>query len=271
MLPLDSKKWDELGGTYGATSAHRKIAEFVDFLDSNPAESEIQKRYREFEIEIYDELSHQQTTWTSAIAAVPHLLEIAKRVPDDCRCELWEALGIMHADSAGFIVEGEINDNQMPDVNQLTQWYDEAIARAKVDTVNFANQKVVSESSQFQLYCAIANFHDELHVYYAFRAAGCIEFECALCKTEFEGELEENGVDFVFANSKKLERKTYRMAPSLDLMSAVQRVGQKKFKRIATIAKTNEQHAIANWLKKRLGDFSCPACDENSWAVEYEG
>ena len=166
----------------------------------------------------------------------------------------------MHADDAGWI-----------DDEQLVQWYDVAVAKAAIDTVDFANQNALSDDNQFHVYCAIANFHEELYVYYAFRARDFIQFECARCEIEFEGELDHEGFEFHFEKSEKpwAEREKYRLIPSNDILSAIKRVGQKRFSRIATLATDNNHLAIVRWLEKRLGDFQCPACDKPSWAIEF--
>ena len=261
MLPLDSEKWGELTGTYGRTGAHLMIKEFVDFLDTDPSETEITEKFSEFGHKIYDELSHQQNTWTGTTAAMPHLLAIAKRLPSDCRCTLWADLGLMNIDSAGYI-----------DDDQLVSWYDAAIEQAAVDSVAFAKNRTLSDESQFHLYWAIANFRYEDYLHYAFRAHEYMtQFECVHCESEFEAELIEQGEVFAFVNSDKLlsEQKTCRIVPCSDILKASRREGQRHFSLIASIAVENNHQAIAGWLAKRLGDFQCPVCEKDSWAVEY--
>ena len=260
MLPIDSKRWNQLQGTYGSTTAHKQIRDFVNFLDDNPPGPELDKHYREFEDRIYDELSHQQSTWSATTAAMPHLLDIAKRLPVEFRCQLLESCGIMHFDGAGLAKDVE-----------LVGWYDEAINQAALDAIAFADSSNLKESEQFQLYCAIATFNErsfdeQALVFYAFRDYDDMDFECAHCNTKFLGTLTHNGCECVFKNSGQ-QAGVFLITPSANLSAAVARDGQTMYTLIAQLAIKNCHNAIVRWLEKRLGDFDCPHCTARSWAV----
>ena len=255
MLPIDSTRWNQLQGSYGSTTANKQIRDFERFLDVNPPDSELHKQYHQFENRIYDELSHQQSTWSATNAAIPHLLDIAKRLPVGCRCHLLESCAIMHFDGAGSATRDL----------ELVRWYDEAINQAAIDAIAFAHSNNLNESEQFQLYCAIATFNEKSWVFYAFRDYDQMDFECAHCNTEFVGTLTDNGCECVFKNRGQ-QTGAFLIKPSADLSAAVSRDGQTSYALIARLAIENCHNAIVRWLEKRLGDFDCPHCKARSWA-----
>lgn len=243
-------------GTSGATDAHVQIAKFVSFLDEHPDDELIRREYPDFQCEIYDELSHQQTTWTASTAAMPHLLQIAARLPTDCRCDLWNSCSIMHSDCAGDRTDDE----------ELVSWYQQAIEQARLDTLEFANSNQVDHNAQFELMSAIANFHGETYLYYALREVDYMTFECAHCSEEFEGELDDKAGEFRFGKNN-----VHRIVPAEDVRNSIVRSGQKMFELIVSACIRGNHQAVLDWLAKRLGSFECPNCKRQSWPIEYGG
>lgn len=256
MLPLDSERWERLKGPVGNTNVHHTIKAFLIILDSNLPIKELDKKADDLTTDAFEELDHQQTTYPSTAAAVPHLLAIASRLPNRSRCRLWEACGIMHSDSAGYVRQED-----------LSKWYDDSIDKVIPEITQFVIETELTSNEQYQAFSALANFLDELYVYYAFRSFDWIEFECVHCCTEFEGELEDGrficarvGADSVAAKFQLEE---------VDVQQAITRPGFERYRHIVDPAMQGQQTAVLDWLSNRLGTFHCPKCDAESWPIEY--
>ena len=88
-LPLDDTRWSTLWTRYGsATDVPKQIADVL----SHPEDTE------QFD-KLTDVLYSDGTTWSSGFAAVPYIIEIARRLPPAQRLRQLTAMGFIVADA----------------------------------------------------------------------------------------------------------------------------------------------------------------------------
>ena len=255
MLPLDSPRWKNLDGSYGATKAHETIKKFLQFLDSNPTERELSIKFSDFEATIFDELFHQQNTWTATSAAMPYLLNIAKLLGTDDRGRLLYSCGIFHLEI------------QYPQENDLAEWYDQAISNAIDATIEFVQNEPLTSQQQFDFLGAIAFLDGELYVYYALREWEYFDTACLWCEKPVTGfwnedhyvmfREDEGDVDF---NTGQVTGKTNPVIPCEDIRAASKLEKHQRYRLIAQVAWAGKHESFVKWLHQFLGTYPCPHC-----------
>ncbi|MCA9198153.1 MAG: hypothetical protein KDA87_11465 [Planctomycetales bacterium] len=252
MLDLNSKRWAEF-----ASTVNLKMASFLRFLDTNPTENLIRERFDDF-ISIYDDLTHQQTTWIDATASMPHLLMIASRLPLEIRCEFWRYCGYLHRDGAW----------QSPD-HELNAAYSDSVKSAKMEMLSCANECPLTPDSEFSVAFALSAMSDNDFATEFVDYDTIFEFECAHCHTQFEGEQADMKIVF----GKKLssvatpKEMPYFIVPPADVTNFELRVGQENLAWLCQLIESTRLPYVKRWLSGRLGDFQCPNCGNQSWAV----
>ena len=78
MLPLDDEHWSELTHAYGEAS---DIPPQLARLKADPGRAD--ETFRQ--LDLWGALDHQNSVFTATFAAVPHLVDAAKRLPPEKR------------------------------------------------------------------------------------------------------------------------------------------------------------------------------------------
>ena len=124
-LPLDSPEWNRLEHAYGSCESTLKLlkqlkafaedcSNDLSIADSDKAETLRTAMLDEFGSNLF----HQQSTYDATIAAVPHFVEIAKRLPQKFKRDI--LLTVAWIQRAGGFVHAESLPN-------LRAWYNQAI------------------------------------------------------------------------------------------------------------------------------------------------
>ncbi len=166
MLALDSPRWATLRGSSGLTSAlaHRLLREIWDGTGSDWAE-------------LYHQVCHQVSVGEVAYAVVPHLIEIAARLP--IRERLWplDIAGIVAACCAAF------PSRTPPIPEDLRADYEAAARPALLMATAALNEKGWGRGEVVELLGVVAAFqgHCDLAIHLLLNADGHGDLNCPSC------------------------------------------------------------------------------------------
>ena len=264
MLPLDSPRWQQLQGTNGRTQSHVLLQEFLNFLDTHPTPESLENRYGDFQVEVFEDLFHQQCTWTAATAAIPWLLKIATRLEAAFRCDLLHTCGII------ILEHFPAEENQ-----DLVPAYEEAISQALTDSIAFGVATQLEAEAQISLMIGLAGLEGELYIYYALRGHDWIEFECQQCQAEMHAILVDVPERFLVMQNDQFEYDTQRNTPvplegfppaevqfETELATVIQHGPFQAYRTLYHVAVEGDHKEFLNWMGMAFGTYKCPNCRE---------
>ena len=120
MLPLDSPRWSTLASSVGNGQESADSLAKLKPLLLNPEDPNFSQYFDELGY-IVEDLDHQQSTYPATMAAMPHFVEVAEKLPLDYKIQLLSWIAMMHYDGAGRRTKKA----------DLVKWYKASIQIAK--------------------------------------------------------------------------------------------------------------------------------------------
>jgi hypothetical protein len=136
MLDLDSLRWNKLRTAYGFANHTPKM---LRNLEANPGKKTWEA--------VWSSLCHQGSVYSASIAAIPHVVEFAKRRPPDQRFEYWNFVGAVASGASLRPSEGD------PDV---TEAYFGALQQAEPEIRRALELKPPREETAYLLSALLA-------------------------------------------------------------------------------------------------------------------
>lgn len=268
MLPLDSPRWANLKICIGnAEEIASEIKEVYDALDAEPRDQERLNTAVEIMLDRFEDLDHQQTTYTAAGAAIPHYVHLLPRLDIASQINLIWMIATLHYDGAGFRLTNPAARSPQKETNfeDLAEWYEESIPRAKQFAIDLAESGEKISGSDFRLFESIANLMGDNSTFYLFRDEYEYEFMCPRCDEDLvakrgkssyhvhwnEDESKTVEVSRVESLSEIFDKNLYNepLLPYYKMMLKGGRTG------------------ILDWLSQLAGRFCCPSCKQDSFVA----
>ena len=271
MLPLNSPRW---GNLKVCTGYAQHIADEIqcvhDALDAEPGDDSKLNAAVEQMLLQFEDLDHQQTTYTAAGAAIPHYVELLPRLEVETQVDLLWIIATMHYDGAGSRLKRKQTRSAMEkEINfaDLATWYDKAIVEATRFAIQLAESKHTNPFSEFRLFEAIANLHGDNSTYYFLRDSIEFQFMCPNCDANLIAT--EQTDCYQISGASTDDTATVSVSPSTSLADSIKRPYYDSLLPYYEMMVTGNRTAILNWLKQVLGEFPCPACSQNSF-IAYD-
>lgn len=171
-LPLDSPLWGRLSACHSAENAIARLREVVATRRLGDAWGELR-----------EEIIHQGTVYAVSSAAIPHLVDLAPRLPADSRRDLWIEIG--------FLVTSGADRFPDPPAPGLQEGLTAALAVAESLAVRdflAGAEPTPDESGYFALACVALAGHRAGRAMWEFpsTAAGYVRVACPECDAEYE-------------------------------------------------------------------------------------
>lgn len=271
MLPLNSPRWANLKVCFGyAQHIADEIQCVYDALDAQPRDdSKLNSAVEQMLLQCED-LDHQQTTYTAAGAAVPHYVELLPRLEIETQVDLLWIIATLHYDGAGSRLkrkETRTPVEKETHFEDLANWYDNAISDAKSFAINLAQTDHATPFSEFRLFEAVANLIGDNSTYYFLRDTIEFQFMCPSCDVDLIAEQQETCYQIRVASSDSAA--SVLVSPSNSLDEVIKRPYYVSLLPYYEMMVKGNRTAILNWLKQVLGEFPCPACDQDSF-IAYD-
>ena len=271
MLPLNSPRWANLKVCIGyAQHIADEIQSVHVALDAKPPdESGLNSAIEQLLLQ-FEDLDHQQTTYTAAGAAVPHYVSLLPRLKTGTQIDLLWNIATLHYDGAGSRLkrkETRTPVEKETNFEDLANWYDKAIIDAKHFAIKLANSKDRSLASEFRLFEAIANLKGDNSTYYLLRDTYEYQFMCPNCDDDLVAKWGEGCYQ---VRSESIDNgPTISIPPSVSLDDSIRQPYHAALLPYYDMMITGNRSLILNWLKQLLGQFPCPVCKRDSF-IAYD-
>ena len=268
-LPLESPRWKELEHAFGEpASTIQLIRELREFVATGKGDY-AQLRSRTLD-EFGSNLFHQQSRYTATIAAVPHFISLATRLPSELRRHiLYDVSWINWLGGNSWIehhgVNNEFVTGRFVYDEDLITWYDAAISTAAKLAVN-ALSEVQDENSdlwrQINLLKTACGLNGSPHL-----ANLTHWFEerypvCPNCNFKLYARYIDSGY-IVWDAKLGYDPKSVASEAKFKVLPFSDQIDELHPIDLATLLRYTASPAMnlaLEWVKSVHGTFSCPAC-----------
>ena len=260
MLPVDSPRWAKLRQAIGtAEEIADSIKAMYDCLNSDSATVEqICEAASAMEIAC-EGLNHQQSVYDGSGAAIPHFVEIANRLPIDAAIDLLVFVAYMTYESPQYRLDDD----------DLLEWYENAVARAKEMILNLArSSKAINVSDETGMFEAVAILHNHNDCFYAIRDHYSYDFSCPGCEAKLVAYYKDGKQYQVWKKADEpprgdiAENLRIIVTPTSDISKELELPYHVDWKFFYELFAAGAHQYMLHWIKQLLGWFPCPGCQE---------
>ena len=271
MLPLNSPRWANLKVCIGyAQHIADELQCVYDELDADPRDDGKLAAAIEQMLLQFEDLDHQQTTYTAAGAAVPHYVQLLPRLKVATQVNLLWIIATMHYDGAGSRLkrtQTRTAHEKETQFDDLAKWYDKAILEAEQFAVMLARDKNIS-IREFHLFEAIANFRGDNSTYYLLRDCCEYRFMCPRCDENLTAS-QTNANYQICRDSDGDEVVAVFALPSGSLEDSISQPYYASLLPYYEMMISGNRTELLGWLAQLLGKFQCPTCKQDSF-IAYD-